>query len=194
MSYCCCKPKYTLYVEPRYEERFSCCLSDELSLIKLKNTNHDLKNLINRLDQLSDSFERKRLSDYWNNCNICDECNLCRSQREKNNKRFYQYNVTICNDCERMLEISSELESRKYYKNDSNIYPLEKYPSGREYFCDKCDSCIENKESRKFRSKSRNFYYPVGRAVTPEPRPPWNGGPWLSYYPMTNLKLTEMKR
>lgn len=200
MSYCCCRPKYNVYIEPRYEDKFNCCLSDEFNLIKLKNTNYELKNLINRLDHLSDSFDRNKSSACWNCCNtgttwynMCDECNLCRSQKEKNKKNFYQYNVTICNDCERMLEISSELESRNYHKNDSKIYPLEKYASGREYLCDKCDRCVEIKERRRSRSRSRNFYS-VGRVVTPEPRPQWNGGPWLSYYPMTNLKLSEMKR
>lgn len=191
MSCCCCRPKYTLCVEPRFLDTCNCSLNEELTLAKLKNTNYELKNLINRLDKLSASFEEPRLPKCCKCYHWYDECNLCRSGREKNNNYLYQYNVTICNDCERMLEISSELETRHAFKKDPNIYPLEKYDTGKKFYCDKCDRCVEEKRRRRSRSRSKHSL--SSRTVTPEPRPLWNGGPWVSYYPMTGLKLAEMK-
>ncbi|RNA32103.1 hypothetical protein BpHYR1_050509 [Brachionus plicatilis] len=191
---CCCyfRPKCTYFIEPKYVDKCNCCLSEELNLIKLKKTNYELKYLINRLDHLSTSFEKYKEPKCWKCHDYYKQCNLCQSSREKNNRHFYEYNVTICNDCERMLEVSSELEARQNYKKDPNIYPLERYHSGKSFYCDKCDRCVG--EKKRFRSRSRSRNSSSSRAVTPEPRAVWNGGPWVAYYPMTSLKLAEMKK
>ncbi|CAF0784648.1 unnamed protein product [Brachionus calyciflorus] len=196
MSYCCSYRPKTTFCHNRnidYNE-CSCCLSDELNLVKLKNTNYELKSLINRLDELSSSVEHNYHAHKCTRFNY-DECNLCRSCKNKNNTNHYHYNLTVCDDCERMVRLSSELERMKVIQVDSNIYPLEKYHSGKRYYCDKCDKCDDDLRRRRSRSRSRNASpFRESRVVTPEPRPLWNAGPWVSYYPMTKLKLSEMNK
>lgn len=172
----------------------SCCKKDEANLNKLKNTNHQLKSLINRLDELSDSVESSYLAHKSRrecNCESFyhEECSLCRSSRETNNNRYYQYDLVICDDCERMVNLSNEFEAWKV-KKDPKIYPLRSYQSGKQRECDKCEKCVYESRSRSQRSRSRGSS-PI---VSTELRPVWNGGPWTSYYTWTNMKLSESKK
>lgn len=197
MSCCCCRPKITCCTYQRNVYDCPCCLNDDLNLVRLKNTNNELKSLINRIDQLSNSVETSLHTHRSKTaCNCHDACNLCRTCREKNQKHSYVYNLTICDDCERMVRLNAELEKKKF-RYDTNIYPLEKYPCGKQFYCDKCDKCVDAIIRRRSRSRSRSRNSSpcvTSRTVTPEPRPSWNGGPWVSYYPMTQLKLEDLKK
>jgi hypothetical protein len=199
----------------------SCC--DELNLSKLKNTNHELKTLINKLDDLSVSVESSIMShsaknhhhntnasfSRWPRCNICEEF-------EEVNVTRYEYDQVICKKCENMLRLSKLLdEEPKWKKVDPNIYPLDKYPHGSKYYRTRCVECSDDHQrkrshsSRKSRSRpcdcmrsrstSRRSHSSRGRsgsrsrARTPEIRPNWNGGPYTSSYLWRQWKLVDSK-
>lgn len=195
---CCCNDHKREVVKKVESNECLCCYADELNLKKLKSTNQELKDLIGRLDKLSDSVGSSYKAKKCHNVCNCekiyyDECNLCRSCKETITKQ-YQYDLVICDDCERMIRLSKELETKKS-KKDPKIYPLTKYPSGKEFRCNKCEKCVHEMRSRsRSRSRSRRSY---SRSISPDSSrgatPIWNGGPWTSYYPWTNWKLKESK-
>ena len=196
------------------------CLMDQINLIKLKSTNFELKELITRLDRLSTSVESKLSSAAKSNhCHTqrthrdvyLNQCNLCKSTNLWNKKETYQYDLTICDDCQHMIKLAEELEKKEKWKSilkktDPNVYPLAKYPSGKEYECDKCETCMYERSRSRTRSRSRRrsrcsrsrsySYSPVSsyRVKTPEPRPIWNGGPYTQSYLWREWKLKEEKK
>lgn len=186
---------------------YDCC-EDELNIEKLKNTNHELKHLINKLDKLSSSVDTSLTNHTC--CKIkteihVPECNVCRTVRERNTTQRYEYDVCLCDDCERMLRISRILDEEARLKKDYNIYPLDKYPSGSRHFCDKCEKCVDEMKRRRSRSRSRccrsrsqsrsssRLSISRSRRCTPEPRPIWNGGPYKTSYLWRDDYLSSKK-
>jgi hypothetical protein len=207
---------YDKFVDSSDDDDCKECLVNQINLIKLKNTNYELKDLISRLDKLSTSVESKLVKS--NNFHskhrrdvYLNECNLCKSANMWNKKETYQYDLTICDDCQHMIKLAEELERKEKWKNvlrkkDPNVYPLSKYPSGKQYECDKCERCLYERSRSRSRSgrrrsqssrRSRSYSYsPVSsyRVKTPEPRPIWNGGPYTQSYLWREWKLKEEKK
>lgn len=166
----------------------SCCSTEDYNLTKLKSTNEELKSLIRKIDQLSDSFmETKKCHsrhDSFSCCNCASltyQCNVCRDKRLCKAKSKYEY--VLCEDCENMLRVANEIE-RKPIKIDQNVYPIEKYPRDSRSFCKDCEECKrESRERSRSRSRSRHRST-HSRSVSPssrrnsmtELRPIWNGG------------------
>lgn len=158
----CCHHVHHVHetIIPSKCECCSCC--DDLSIEKLKNTNHELKSLINKLDDLSVSVESSILShgskkkhhhsnasfSRWPRCSICEEF-------EEVNVTHYEYNQVICKKCENMIRLSKLLEEEPKWKRvDPNIYPLDKYPHGSKYYRTRCEEC-SSEHQRKLSHSSR---------------------------------------
>ena len=195
-----------------------CCSCDELSVARLKNTNHELKHLINKLDDLSVSVDSRILSSHrprrnstsfskWPRCNICEEI-------EEVSVTRFEYDQVICKKCERMIRLSKMLDEEiAWKKTDSNIYPLDKYPYGSKYYRMKCEDWTDRQthrssrtarrsrskcgcsrsRSNSLRSTSPYLHRSKSRNRTPEPRPNWNGGPYTSSYLWRQWKLVDSK-
>lgn len=196
----------------------SCDCSNQENLKKLKDTNVELKSLIRKLDNLCDTVDSATtVTTREVTITECDcPCGLCKDSRNDAAIYTMKCDYVLCDKCHKMLK-QSELErkhSRDYGRRelvtlDSKVYPLERYSSGRKYYCSQCDLCeYERHRSRsrtrsrsrsqsRSRSRSRVLYSrspsSSSRSTTPEQRPVWNGGPYTSYYTWRNWKLNEKK-
>lgn len=162
------------------------CIHEDYNLNRLKETNHELKSLIRKIDNLTDSISETRSSRIDCNChNSIYECNVCRDTRLSKAKSKYEY--VLCEDCECMLAHANE---KKLIKIDHNVYPLEKYPYASQGFCSDCEKCRRDQRSRsrsrsqtRSRSaKSRSSSPYSRRNSMTELRPIWNGGKFLKIF------------
>ncbi len=162
---------------------FDCCqsLEDERSLIRLKSTNHELKHLIKKLENLSDTVDinlnnREHLlhHQYHNNYLLQEQEALnpaCYNIHEQHHCHIqkpieYHHNRRNSNDFKALSCLSSSnficdscdhinyLQELESIKKDPNIYPLNKYP--RENKASECYECACNISCCRSRSRSRS--------------------------------------
>lgn len=198
MSICHCTTRQTIVkcncYTPAPPSPCSCCLSDELNLVKLKNTNHELKALIGRLDNLTTSVGSSlthRCHPTVETCTRCysvptccstppsppacvcvsctttkSGCSECTVCSVSKVAPLPKIEWTVCDECERMLYIAKQLE-----KTDPTIYPTVRYPSGRHRFCSKCDRCWDDvffkRVEVRSRSRSRSKSRHASRSSSP---------------------------
>jgi hypothetical protein len=172
------------------------CIIEDHNLYRLKKTNNELRRLIDKLDDLSDSFDasyREQTESICHKYAACLGCSICHSLRELNRLKC-ECALNFCKQCERMLLLSRELTEKPIIV-DNRIFPLDKYPSGSQYYCDKCEKCqdelsaIRRSRSRtrsnsRCRSSSSDTY-----CESYEQKPLWNGGPYKSYYAWRDYTL-----
>lgn len=151
---------------------------EEYNLQRLKTTNYELKTLINKVDQLTDSISMKCLcqaSPYYDD-NII-ECSICRDARLLKAKTRYEY--VLCQDCDTMLSRGRDIQKRPVF--DSNVYPLSKYPAGSQRYCSDCEECRETRRRSRSRSVHSLRSFNASRSRSPfsinsDVKPNWNGG------------------
>jgi hypothetical protein len=206
--YCCCEPNR------RSSTALNSSLRDELELLKLRETNNELKYLINKLDTLSDSIDLKRKHAQptvhtscvcvRTDCYSDNKCNICTENSEYNRRNRFQYDVVVCDDCERMVNMAKKLDSSRttieIINTDSKIYPLTCEDCNLDHHRHRMDVL---RRSRRSRSRSRELRRlssdcsrstSRSRAITPEPRPIWNSGPYTSSYLWRDWRLKECKK
>ena len=163
-----------------------CDSIDDCNLYKLKNTNNELKHLINKLEDLSDSIDSSLSFKCRNNQYLIDY-----SGHNKSFDNFYEpahNHNSYCTSCEH-LDYCNELAS---LKKDPNIYPLEKYPSGRLQYCDVCETCNRSRSHSRNRSRRNSVSRKSSENIAfTEYKPKWNGGPFKSNYLWRDEKLKE---
>ena len=148
----CCRAECCAYFNEHWDSCNSdcCChscfsyqdhLTNEIYADKLKSSNTELKFLLGKVDKLTESLKKARKS-------TLPDCSICKNKKEHQNKTHYKFDLIICNDCDRMMQLSREI---KEIKKDKNIYPLSKYPSGKLRKCSKCEICLSI--SKKSKSK-----------------------------------------
>lgn len=152
--------------------------NEDLNLKRLKNTNNELKELIRKIDDLTDCIvETKKTKCFCQPINYSDsceslnsfECDACRNARQN-------YECMLCQDCDQMLKVNREI--KPILKRDHNIYPLEYYPHGTQRHCNQCQQCTSSRERSRSRNSSRSRSHrstsPM-RSKSTEVKPIWNG-------------------
>lgn len=164
---------------------FPCCNQtvDDYNLIRLKSTNNELKSLIRKIDDITDSIvETKKqpvcfchkINNFYHVNDLVTECDECRDKRIGRN-----YEYVMCEDCDQLLKVN-KLIDQKVVKKDPHIYPLETFPCGKQRNCSDCDRCTR-RSRRNSRSRSRSASRTRSlsqrrRHSSSEMRPVWNGG------------------
>jgi hypothetical protein len=185
MPICRCSTKTIIKYKDGFEPDCDGCLNEEINVLRLKSTNKELKSLINRLDNLSDSVEHSLVSHRRPHLNVSqtiatNSC-CCSSDDDElpisSSSLVCHYSISNeCNICRvRRQTNNRQLATYEWtvcsdcdrmlrlsnelekIKLDSTIYPITKYPSGRHHFCSSCENCIEEaKEHRRIQRRSRS--------------------------------------
>jgi hypothetical protein len=202
------------------QTRVECCSSqctclNEKYLAKLKSSNQELKGLIRKLDNLTDSMQETTSAASCNNTREIvvtehryDYCDSCRhSSRQKPKSDLYtttavKCDYVVCEKCDQMLRLS-ELErsrSRSRERSRRRSHSRETCTLCRPDLKQTCSLCKREEASRsRSRSRSRSISrtrYRYSRSRSPSldslQRPMWNSGPYVaSYYGWRDFKLKE---
>ena len=189
MSYC-----YNRFPNYNYEnchsikvpQYLNCDSIDDCNLYKLKNTNNELKHLIYKLEDLSDSIDSSLNLKCRSN-----EYPIVYSGHKQSFHNFYEpvyNNDSYRRSCEHP-NYYNELAS---LKKDPYIYPLDNYPSGQLKFCDVCETCNRSRSHSRNRSRNNSASRKSSENIAyTEYKPKWNGGPFKSNYLWRDEKLKE---
>jgi hypothetical protein len=122
--------------------RSSCC--DNSELFKMKKANGLLRNIIHKLDSMSDSIrlnkDHYRCSCHCRNhlsfeydCNICQVARNTRTFDQNNN---YNNSYILCSDCESEISRLHANIRYPYSQYDDRVYPLSQrhYRTGPSYY------------------------------------------------------------
>ena len=202
-----------------------CCeVKDNHKLETLKTATHEIKKLIDKVDDNLVTIKANKLRrsiERLNSCKICDEEENKRDIIDYLNKNckthsnsYYCCCKTCCNTKSESEQIVELIRHKHSQHKDTNVYPVVKYPTAYDKHCDKCDWCWNDYKirARRERSRSRNRShsnrsrrsrsrcesddecYYSSGSHAYKPCEPWRAGPYSNQYPWATEKINEMRK
>ena len=202
------------------DTKCNCVLKEDYQLEKLKNATHDIKKLIDKVDDNLVLLKANKLKRSLDTCKVCEKEENERCIIDYLNKNCKNESKTyFCCDCygkdkktenEEIVELIRHKHSK--HVKDTKRYPVTTYPTALDKHCEKCDLCWNDYKirvrrdrsrsrslsRRRSRSKSRNESdddcYVSSDSYSYKPYEPWRAGPYTSSYPWKTEKIQDMNK